>query len=237
MHWYPHHIGDHARAVAHLTDDEDLAYRRLKDWQVENERPIPLDIKWIARRIRRTEECVQTVLDDFFTMREDGWIEKNIWGIIEEYQEVGRKKSEGGKRGAAAKAAKKAGIVAKKEGGNEPEEQKKPTDAGRICKMLREQCKMQATSPSDPRLQQAIHAGATDDDFLAAGYDAVSQGKPWGWFLGAVNGRLRDAKMVAKGGGAAHAKNAPKARKTGLDEKLEEDRMERKAAGVPVSPF
>ena len=111
------------------------------------------------------------------------------------------------------------------------------TRAGRICKILREQCRMQSTSPSDPRLQQAIDAGATDDDFLAAGHEAVSKGMPLGWFLGAVNGRLRDAKMVAKGGGAAYVKNTPKARKTGLDEKLEEDRMAREAAGVPVSPF
>lgn len=203
MHYYQHHIGDHARSVAHLTDDEDLAYRRLKDWQAENELPIPIDIKWIARRIRRTEECVQTVLEDFFTLREDGWIEKNLWQIIEEYQAIGKKKSEGGKRGAAAKSAKKAA----KEGWNGDEES---TAAGRVCKLLREQCRVQSTNPADPRLLQAIADGATDDDFLLSGHDAVAKGKPWGWLLGAVNGRLRDAKMAANGSGALVSKNALK---------------------------
>jgi len=239
MHWYPHHIGDHARAVAHLTDDEDLAYRRLKDWQAENELPIPLDVKWIARRIRRSEECVQSVLEDFFTMREDGWIEKNVWEMVEKYKEEGRKKSEGGKKGAAARVAKKAVVEQPQptKQDDAPVTQVAPTDAGRICRLLREQCRMQGVSPSHPKLIEAINLGATDDAFVDAGHDAVANGKPFGYVLGTVIGRLRDAANAANGVGAASTKNAPKDRKTEAQKKWEEDCAVRLAAGAPISPF
>lgn len=239
MHWYPHHIGDHARAVAHLTDDEDLAYRRLKDWQAENELPIPLDVKWIARRIRRSEECVQSVLDDFFTVREDGWIEKNVWEMVEKYREEGRKKSEGGRKGAAARAAKKAVVEQPQpqKHGDVQTTQVAPTRAGQVCRMLREQCRMQGVSPSHPKLIEAINLGATDEAFIEAGHDAVANGKPFGYVLGTVIGRLRDASSVVNGVGATGAKNAPKARKTEAQKKWEEDCAARELAGVPTSPF
>ena len=42
MHYYPHHIGDYKSATAHLSNEEDLAYRRLlemyKRWGVSSAR-------------------------------------------------------------------------------------------------------------------------------------------------------------------------------------------------------
>lgn len=111
------------------------------------------------------------------------------------------------------------------------------TDAGRICRLLREQCKMSGVSPSHPKLIEAIGLGATDEAFIDAGHDAVANGKSFGYVLGTVIGRLRDAAAAANGVGATSAKNVPKARKTEAQKKWEEDCAAREAAGVPVSPF
>lgn len=96
---------------------------------------------------------------------------------------------------------------------------------------------MQSTSPSHHKLLDAIADGATDDDFLEAGHEAVASGKPFGYAMGAVIGRLRDAKQVANGDGATSLKNAPKPRKTEAQKKWEEDCAAREAAGVSPSPF
>lgn len=75
MHYYPFNIGDYQSHTSHLSDLEDLAYRRLLDWYYLHETPIPLDTKEIARQIRmRTHsDCIATVLQEYFTKTEDGW--------------------------------------------------------------------------------------------------------------------------------------------------------------------
>ena len=58
MHHYPFHIGDYRSSTAHLTDAEDLAYRRLIDFYMDTEQEIPLETQWVARRIRVDTEVV-----------------------------------------------------------------------------------------------------------------------------------------------------------------------------------
>ena len=52
MYYYPHHIGDYKSATAHLTNEEDLAYRRLLEMYYDTEAFIPLETQWVARRLR-----------------------------------------------------------------------------------------------------------------------------------------------------------------------------------------
>ena len=73
MNFYQFHVGDYRGATAHLTNDEDLTYRRLLDMCYDTERPIPLDTQWVSRRLRMPADCIKTVLQDFFIEREDGW--------------------------------------------------------------------------------------------------------------------------------------------------------------------
>ena len=72
MHYYSFHIGDYRSATTHLSNDEDLAYRRLLDMYYDTEKPIPLDTTWVARRIRIDAVVVSGVLQDMFEQREDG---------------------------------------------------------------------------------------------------------------------------------------------------------------------
>ena len=72
MHYYQFHIGDYRAATAHLSNEEDLAYRRLLDMYYDTESPIPGATQWVARRIRVDESVVMAVLEDMFYMDESG---------------------------------------------------------------------------------------------------------------------------------------------------------------------
>lgn len=75
MIWYKFHIGDYISHTMHLDDAEDLAYRRLLDWYYMSEKPIPLDVALVARRIRLDEDVVEPVLAEFFERTEQGYIQ------------------------------------------------------------------------------------------------------------------------------------------------------------------
>ena len=76
MHYYQFNIGDYQSHTAHLSDLEDLAYRRLLDWYYLHETPIPNNLDEIARQIRmRTHtDCIASVLQEFFAKTDQGWI-------------------------------------------------------------------------------------------------------------------------------------------------------------------
>ena len=76
MHYYSFHIGDYQSHTAHLSEMEDLAYRRMLDWYYLHEKPLPLEVEEIARvtRMRTHCECIAVVLREFFERTADGWI-------------------------------------------------------------------------------------------------------------------------------------------------------------------
>jgi uncharacterized protein YdaU (DUF1376 family) len=74
MHYYQFHIGDYRSSTAHLSNDEDLTYRRLLDMYYDTEKPIPLDIDWVAKRIRMPADLVGGVLRDMFELTPTGYV-------------------------------------------------------------------------------------------------------------------------------------------------------------------
>jgi uncharacterized protein YdaU (DUF1376 family) len=84
----------------HLSETEDLAFRRMLDWSYLHEKPLPVDPQEIARQIRmRTHsESIEIVLNEYFELREDGWINLRV---IQELLKVGIKSE---KASASAKA-------------------------------------------------------------------------------------------------------------------------------------
>ncbi len=80
MNFYKHHLGDYAQATGHLTFVEDAAYCRLIRKYYADEKPIPADIKAAQRlvgaRSRDEKDAVQSVLEEFFTLQDDGWHNK-----------------------------------------------------------------------------------------------------------------------------------------------------------------
>jgi uncharacterized protein YdaU (DUF1376 family) len=80
MHYYQFNIGDYQSHTLHLTEIEDIAYRRLLDWSYLHEKPLPNNIEDIARLIRmRTHcECIANVLREFFVSSDDGWFSPRV---------------------------------------------------------------------------------------------------------------------------------------------------------------
>jgi len=103
MNFYPFHIGDYASHTTHLTNEEDIAYRRMIDLYYMNEHPFN-DCSTLARRIRSTVEVVQIILDEFFELQDDGyWHNSRIDKEIARYQGIQNKKSQAGKASAVAR--------------------------------------------------------------------------------------------------------------------------------------
>lgn len=107
MHYYKFNIGDYARSTRHLSNEEDLAYRRLIDMYYENEAPIPLETQWVARRIRVAAEVVDIVLQDMFERTEDGWKHARCEADIADYHKSAQRNRENGKRGGRPKSVGK----------------------------------------------------------------------------------------------------------------------------------
>ncbi|MCQ9378824.1 YdaU family protein [Methyloversatilis sp. XJ19-49] len=92
MNYYEHHIGDYDQATAHLTACEDGIYSRLIRWYMASESPLPADIKLIQRRVRahsrEEKSAVQTILDEFFELTDDGYRQHRCDEEIDRYLET-----------------------------------------------------------------------------------------------------------------------------------------------------
>jgi len=103
MHYYQFNIGDYRAATAHLSNDEDLAYRRLLDMYYDTEKQIPLDTQWVAKRLRLDSEVVKAVLQDMFTLTEIGWHHGRCEIVIEQYHAMAEKNRANGRLGGRKK--------------------------------------------------------------------------------------------------------------------------------------
>jgi len=99
MHYYQFNIGDYQSHTAHLSETEDLVYRRLLDWMYLHEKPIPLDLNEVSRQIRmRTHsDCIANVLREFFDRMDYGWISERVLKEVEKAGEKSRKASDSAK--------------------------------------------------------------------------------------------------------------------------------------------
>jgi uncharacterized protein YdaU (DUF1376 family) len=103
MHYYQFNIGDYRAATAHLSNEEDLAYRRLLDMYYDTEQKIPLDTQWVARRIRMEAVVIRDVLNDMFVKQEDGWFHQRCADVIEQYHAMAEKNRANGRLGGRKK--------------------------------------------------------------------------------------------------------------------------------------
>jgi uncharacterized protein YdaU (DUF1376 family) len=99
MHYYQFNIGDYNSHTMHLSEIEDLTYRRLLDWYYLHESSIPLDLNEVSRQIRmRTHsDCIATVLLEFFERTPDGWVHHRADKEIEKVGEKSNKASKSAK--------------------------------------------------------------------------------------------------------------------------------------------
>lgn len=119
MHYYQFNIGDYRKDTQHLSPMEHYIYRSLLDWHYLDEKPIPKDTTKILRFLRLGNDRltdVEQVLNDFWTEREDGYIQERVLFEINEYRVKIETASRAGKASAAVRKAKK--IKASKQPSN-----------------------------------------------------------------------------------------------------------------------
>ena len=108
MHYYSFHVSDYIHDTAHLSNYEDLAFRRLLDLYYTSEKPIPNKTHEVSRRIRMANQihAVQTVLEEFFMfdMENDCWFHKRCDETIAAYQAKAERNREVGKLGGRPKS-------------------------------------------------------------------------------------------------------------------------------------
>ena len=108
MHHYPFHPSDYLSATAHLTDAQDLAYRRMIDRYYMTDKPLPENASQVARLIRMND-CltdVEQVLNEFFTLCDDGWHQTRCDAVILEYAQRNESQRRAGRASAAARTLK-----------------------------------------------------------------------------------------------------------------------------------
>jgi uncharacterized protein YdaU (DUF1376 family) len=105
LHYFQFNIGDYASHTRHLSRDEDLAYRRLLDLYYLREKPLPKDPATCARLILMSDcsSDVERVLNEFFTLVEDGWSNKRADEEISKFHGKSEKAREAGKASAEAR--------------------------------------------------------------------------------------------------------------------------------------
>ncbi len=103
MIWYKFHLGDYITHTLHLSDAEDLAYRRLLDLYYMSEKEIPLNTEEVARKIRLDLDITESVLDEFFEKTETGYRNNRCDAEISKYQHQVATNRSLGKRGGRPK--------------------------------------------------------------------------------------------------------------------------------------
>lgn len=103
MNFYPHHIGDYLTATAHLTWQEDCAYRRLLDVYYSREQALPTEIAQACRLVRAASKderkAVETVLTEFFTLTDSGWSHSRCEAEIAKAKDAADRARANGKKG------------------------------------------------------------------------------------------------------------------------------------------
>ena len=103
MIWYKFHLGDYITHTTHLSDAEDLAYRRLLDLYYMSETEIPLNTELVARKIRLDLDITESVLGEFFEKTETGYFNYRCDAEIAKYQAQVANNRKLGKRGGRPK--------------------------------------------------------------------------------------------------------------------------------------
>jgi uncharacterized protein YdaU (DUF1376 family) len=89
MHYYDFNVADYRADTTHLTLLEHGIYRQLIDWYYLDEKPIPLSVQTVARRLGLGSaelQSLKNVLTDFFQKTETGYSHKRIEREIAHYR-------------------------------------------------------------------------------------------------------------------------------------------------------
>lgn len=101
MHYYKFNISDWGLATSHLSLEEEAIYFRLINYYYDTEKPIPLEMRVVTRRLRLTgsEEMVADILGEYFVKNDDGWLHARCEKDLKEFRKTARKNKSNGAKG------------------------------------------------------------------------------------------------------------------------------------------
>lgn len=101
MHYYQFNIKDYSFATIRMTLMEDLAFRRMLDLFYESEKPLPFELKRIAKLIGMADqqEEIRDILNEFWQETEKGWVNSRAEVEIAKYQAKADSARANGKKG------------------------------------------------------------------------------------------------------------------------------------------
>ena len=101
MHYYQFNIKDYSFATIRMSLMEDLAFRRMLDLFYESEKPLPFELKRIAKLIGMSDfqEEIRDVLNEFWSETESGWVNDRANEEIAKYQAKADSARVNGKKG------------------------------------------------------------------------------------------------------------------------------------------
>lgn len=129
MHYYKFNINDWQASVRHLTPEQEGVYFRLINYYYDTEKPLPLDMEPVLRRLMLETHwvIVQEILSEFFVKTEKGYQKEKCNSLIKEYKKMANKNKKNGCLGGRPRknaASKKTQSVSS---GNPVATQSKPT--------------------------------------------------------------------------------------------------------------
>lgn len=106
MHYFQFNIKSYQAATAHLTNEEDLAYRRLIEFYYDTEKPIKAtDNQWLCRRLRVGLPELESVLKEFFFLTEEGWRNEYCDTVIAQFHAYTERQRANGLKGGRGRKA------------------------------------------------------------------------------------------------------------------------------------
>jgi len=105
MHYYQFNIKSYQTATLHLSNEEDLAYRRLMDFYYDGENFISAKpnkataLPLLSRRLRVGIAELESVLNEFFTFEDECWKNEYCDQVIADYRLFQEKQRANGSKG------------------------------------------------------------------------------------------------------------------------------------------
>lgn len=214
MNYFPFNYGDWCAATRHLTDAEELLLLHMICVYYRDEQPLPADLAEAGRKVgARTPEkqqLMEQLLNDYFTLADDGWHQKRCDRELAAY----RARTEKAQAGAQARWGQPdlVGDLSTDAPGNANEEpgtkNQKPAAARRVNKSKKAQatpataetaqavCELlkavglHDAQPDDALLHELLAAGVPSTEFVACALRAGHADHPFRYALKAVQGRL-----------------------------------------------
>jgi uncharacterized protein YdaU (DUF1376 family) len=128
MHYYKFNIAGWTLSTSHLSLAEEAIYFRLINHYYDTEKPIPEETHSVFRRLRlgNDSDIANTILNEFFTLTDKGWVQSRCEENLKEYRKTSKKNKLNGSKGGRPSKNAASSVTQKKPTGLDSVSQNNP---------------------------------------------------------------------------------------------------------------